>query len=427
MSSEQSNSGSYVLRDVFVLDDLGGFTDPIDVSVKDGVIVSVGPNGSGDGPSIDGSGLWLLPGIFDCHAHLACFTEDVLTMLEMPVTRWTLEVARTARQLLDLGITFVRDPGSSDAGIRDGLAAGAVAGPTLRVSGPPIGQTGGHTDGYLPGLDCHGVTSGLIPNHPGLLPYLADGSDEMRRVVRTHLRGRVDWIKLCTTGGLLSSAPDRPDVAELTAAEVETAVDEAARAGVPVAAHAYGGLGVTTAVEAGVRSLEHGIDLTEEQASLMAERGCWLVPTLAVFDQLAEFADAGTIDPNSAARVREVFPRRGRAVEIARHYGVRIAMGTDLVRQGSNLTEIRLMHEAGLTVEESLLAATANGAALCGVEATHGRITPGFVFDAILIDEDPSDLRIFDRPEVVVGVFQRGKPVRADARLTESADAFAAR
>src|ERR1700754_2013607 len=98
---------TFVLREVHALDQSGSFSEPLDVAVADGVITTVGRNASGDGPSIDGSGLWLMPGIFDCHAHLGCFTEDILMMLNMSVTRWALEQARNARLLLDLGVTFV--------------------------------------------------------------------------------------------------------------------------------------------------------------------------------------------------------------------------------------------------------------------------------------------------------------------------------
>ena len=413
-----SDGTSFVLKDVAALDAGGGFAERLDVAVRRGVITEVARNAHGEGPSIDCAGLWLLPGLFDCHAHLGCFTTDILSMLEMPVTRWTLELARNARLLLELGITFVRDVATSDGGIRDGIATGAVPGPTLQVSGPLISPTGGHGDGFLPGLGQEAVTSGLVPPYPGRPPYIADGVEQMRHVVRLHLRARVDWIKIGTTGGLLSTAPDRPDVAEFTQEEIDVAVTEASRAGVPVAAHAYGGMGITAAIKAGVRSIEHGIDLTEEQAAAMAKRGCWLVPTLAVYEQLGELAESGGIDQNSAAKVREVLPRTGNAVQIARDQGVRIAMGTDLVSQGRNLRELGLMHRAGLSVEETLLAATAGGAELCGVGQTRGRIAPGFVFDAILLDDDPGDLTVFDDPAGVTGVLQAGRVVRPHPRLS---------
>lgn len=199
------------------------------------------------------------------------------------------------------------------------------------------------------------------------------------------------------------------------------AVDEATRAGIPVAAHAYGGVGLSNAVRAGVRSIEHGLHLTESQAAEMAAGGCWLVPTLAVCHELGQLADAGEIPPAAAAKVREVEGRIGQQVAVAQAAGVRMALGSDLVVQGRNLGEIDLMRRAGLTPEDALLAATRNGAELMGLEATHGRIAPGYVFDAILIDDDPRDTAIFAGERPVSAVFQRGNVVRAHDSWTGGA------
>ena len=416
------------LREVHALDQGGGFTGPVDVVVVDGVITRVEPNAPGEGPEMDCSGLWLMPGIFDCHAHLdefipevrraylAEYTADTLAKMDMDITRWALEVARSGRYLLELGITSVRDVGAATPGIRDGFAEGCVPGPQLFVSGPPIGQTGGHTDGYVPSTAHEVITGFMVADYPGRPPYLVDSPDEMRKTVRMHLRTGVDWIKIMTTGGLLSNGRDHPQRAELTDEEIAVAVFEGARAGVPVAAHAYGGPGVDSAVRGGVRSIEHGIYLTEAQAAEMAERGCWLVPTLVVCHELDELAKTGGIDKRSAERVAEIMPSVGGQVAVARAAGVRIALGSDLISHGPNLKEITLLAEAGLTPEEALIAATAGGAELCGAE-DRGRIAPGKVFDAILLDDDPSDTQVFKRANPVTGVFQNGRPVIRHERL----------
>ena len=407
----------FTVREVRVLDERGDFTDPRDVRVRGGIIDMVGRDLPATGaPDIDGAGLWLLPGFVDCHAHIGCFTEDVLAMAAMDVTRWTLETARNLRRLLALGITTVRDVATGTPGIRDGVADGCVDGPRLLVSGPALGQTGGHVDGFVPSIGHEAFNGFLMPDYPGRPPYRVDGADEMRRAVRLLLRSGVDWIKICTTGGLLSSGLDHPRKRELTDDEISTAVVEAARAGVSVASHAYGGSGIDAAVELGVRSIEHGLYLTEEQAAMMAERACWLVPTLAVFYELDELARAGSIPESAARRVAEIMPAVGEAVAIARAAGVRIAMGTDLVRQGRNLSEITHLHSAGLTLEESLLAATSGGAELCGLR-DRGAIAPGLVFDAVVLDEDPSDVSLFTRDGVVTGVFQGGRAVVPHERV----------
>lgn len=404
---------TFTIERVRPLTETGSFGPETSVRVIDGRIAEPGARLPDHAPRIDGGGRYLLPGFADVHAHLGCFTPSLEHMMQLSATRWTLEVARNARVLLELGITLVRDVATSDAGIREGIAAGAVPGPTLRVSGPAIGQTGGHTDGYLPSLDAPAMTGFLMPEYPGRGEYLVDGSDEMRKAVRGHLRSGVDWIKLCTTGGLLSTMGDTPTKAEFTFEEVRVAVEEADRAGIPVAAHAYGGIGLDHAIDAGVRSIEHGMLLTREQADRMAERGIWLVPTLIVVEELAELAAAGELPESAARRVRELHEQSGRQVEIARAAGVRIAMGSDLVAQGRNLEELELLHRAGMPAQEVLLAATRDGAELMGLGATHGRLSPGYVFDAVLMTADPLDLTAFEDPGSIEAVFQAGRVVRS--------------
>jgi imidazolonepropionase-like amidohydrolase len=417
VAPSSNNDPAFVLHAVRVLDRDGGFTPPCDVLVEGGLVAAVGSRVPGEVPVLDAAGLWLMPGIVDCHVHLGSFFgEDLEKMMSLSITRWTTEALRNARQLLAMGITMGRDPGSCDAGLRDGIADGAVPGPTMRVSGTALTQTGGHTDGYIPSVGLEAYGGFLVPEHPNRGPYIVDGVEQMRVAVRQLLRLDVDWIKLCTTGGLLSTRRDHPLRQEFSREEVEMALAEASRGGVPVCAHAYGGPGLDIAVEAGARSIEHGLHITEEQAEKMAARGCWLVPTLVVVDQLSQLAAAGGLPPYVAEKVREVEEISGRQVAVARRAGVQIAVGSDLIGQGLNLGELPLLGRAGMPSSEVLLAATSGGAELLGAGETHGRIAPGFVFDAILLDRDPADLAVFKDRDAVTGVFQRGAAVRPHAR-----------
>jgi imidazolonepropionase-like amidohydrolase len=410
-----------VLRGGHVLDEGGGFGDPVDVHVQDGLVAAVGPNLNAPGAvDVDCAGLWLLPGVFDCHDHLTLSTVDMLEVLETPVSQWALESARNARLTLEAGVTFVRDLAGADRGIRDALAAGFVAGPQLQISVTLICQTGGHGDAYLRGA---GLESSLTPESPGRPPYRVDGPDSMRGAVRATLRAGADWIKLATTGGLVSEH-DEPLVPELTREEIETAVFEAGRKGKHVAAHAYGGEGLTNAVEAGVRSIEHGGFLTEEQARLMADRGCYLVPTLSAMRDCLRWAEEGALTPIQCRKILDLGLDLGECVRVAKEHGVPLASGTDYIsreQHGKNLEELTLMREAGLTPEDALLVATAGGAGLCGVGHERGRIAPGYVFDAMVLDVDPGDLGIFRTPGAVTGVFQAGRAVVQHERLPEEA------
>jgi imidazolonepropionase-like amidohydrolase len=294
----------------------------------------------------------------------------------------------------------------------------------LQISVTLICQTGGHGDGYLEGP---GWEWSLIPEYPGRPPAVVDGPDEMREAVRETLRAGADWIKLATTGGLVSEH-DQPLVAELTLEEIQVAVFEAGRKGKGVAAHAYGGEGLSNAVEGGVRSIEHGGFLTEEQAAAMAKSGCFLVPTLSAMRDCIRWAETGALTPRQCAKILALGLDIGECVRIAKAYGVPLASGTDYIKReqhGKNLEELALMRQAGLTPEETLLVATAGGAELCGVADEYGRIAPGYVFDAIVLDEDPGDLSVFFEPGAVTGVFKGGVPAVPHARLAEPVGAEA--
>lgn len=410
---------AYTLREVRVLDRGGGFSEPVDVRVENGRVAAVGRALPTEGVSVDCAGLWLMPGVFDCHDHVAFSSVDLGENLTTPVTQWALEAARNARRTLEAGVTFVRDLAGADRGLRDGLAAGFVDGPRLQISVVLICQTGGHGDAYVPGA---GLERTIWPAIPGSPPYRVDGPETMRHVVRAVLRAGADWIKLATTGGLVSEH-DEPLVPELTPEEIAVAVFEGSRKGRHVAAHAYGGEGLTNAVRAGVRSIEHGGFLTEEQAALMAERGCFLVPTLSAMRDCVRWAEEGALTPTQCRKILDFGLDIGACVRLAKEYGAPLASGTDYINRaqhGRNLEELALMCAAGLSPEETLLVATAGGAELCGVEDEYGRIEPGYVFDAILLDEDPGDLSRFAEPGAPTGVFRSGRPVLPHPRIAEA-------
>lgn len=411
---------AFVLRELHVLDPAGGFGAAVDVSVVDGRVEEVGANLAAQGrPSVEASGHWLLPGIFDCHDHLSMSSLALAETLATPVSQWALETARNARRTLEAGVTFVRDLAGADAGMRAAFARGYVPGPTLQISTVLISQTGGHGDGYLAGAGLEITPGYLTPGYPGLPRFVVDGSEGMCRVVREVIRAGADWIKLATTGGLVSDH-DHPLVADFTLAEIETAVAEAARKGKPVAAHAYGGEGLDNAVAAGVRSIEHGGFLTEAQARRMAEAGCFLVPTLSAMRDTLAWAEQGRLTPVQCRKILGFGLELGGAVRIAKEYGVPLALGTDYIsreQHGGNLEELALMHAAGLSLEETLLVATAGGAELCGVADERGRIAPGYVFDAVLLGREPADLGRMH--EDIAAVFKAGLPVRGGLGLSE--------
>ncbi len=219
-------ASAFVLRAARVLDEAGGFGAPLDVHVVDGEICAVGPNlRADDALSLDASDLWLLPGIFDCHDHLSMSTLALAESLSTPLSLWALETAQNARLTLEAGVTFVRDMAGADAGMREAVAAASSPGrdPDLHCPDLPDRRSrrrfprGGRSRA-LPG-ESHA-------EYPGKPRFVVDGAEEMQKAVREAIRAGADWIKLATTGGLVSDH-DHPLVADFTLAEVEAAVFEA--------------------------------------------------------------------------------------------------------------------------------------------------------------------------------------------------------
>jgi imidazolonepropionase-like amidohydrolase len=416
--ADHAARSSLLLRGVRLMDQDGDFSDPLDVSTRNGLIVSVGRNlsTSTDVTQVDAAGLWLMPGVFDCHVHLALQSLDAEDLRRAPLTRPTPEIERTLHDTLMAGVTFVRDAGGLGAGVRDAVARGRVSGPRIQTCVAAIDAADGPLDGSLTTPRHDGEARSIAHRHAS---SAGTGAEATRVAVRAAVDAGADWIKLMATGGVLSEGAglQKP---RFTADAISAAVAEAARYGKDVMAHAIGGRALRAAIECGVRSIEHGIFLTEEEADLMSRRGCFLVPTLAIYHELAGMAARGQLNGTAAHRAEEAGRRLGKAVALANAAGVRIAMGTDFGdrdQHGHNLTELYHLHRAGLSVEDALQAGTFAGAQLCGVSDRLGRLAPGFIFDAVLLDEDPGDLSCFCRPGTITGVFKGGVPVLAHPRL----------
>jgi imidazolonepropionase-like amidohydrolase len=422
-SSVDRSSIECVYRNAMLLNGVGEFDGPTDILINQhGLIEHIGRNIKSESPSIDFTDLWLMPGVVDCHDHVALSTMDVSESLRTPITLWALSAAENARKTLMGGVTLIRDASGADAGVRTAIERGHIVGPRLLVSTVALTQTGGHVDGFLAGPGIEMAAEYLVPNYPGRPPVVVDGPDEMRKAVRAILRAGADWVKLTTTGGIISEHAQTL-VPEFTMVEITIAVEEARRRGKSVMAHAYGGEGATNAIDAGVRSIEHGTFLTEEQLAMMRDRSCWLVPTLSVLYDILRWRDEGSLPAFAQAKARDLEGQIGTVVAAAREAGVRIALGTDFLtreQHGHNLREIYYLKQAGLSAADALLAATSWGAELCGLSESRGRLAPGYVFDAIILDEDPGDLEIFMRADTVSGVFLGGRAMKRHQRFADS-------
>ncbi|EIV90636.1 amidohydrolase, imidazolonepropionase [Frankia sp. QA3] len=415
---------SFTLRAAHVLDATGRFGGPLDVAVRDGVVRALGPRLGLDPDAIDVDvrGLWLMPGVVDCHAHVTQATYDQFELVTTPLSARYLQTADALRASLLGGVTYLRDAGGADAGIRDALAAGSVPGPRLAVSVVALSRSGRHGDGGILGPGLESADDILGPDYPGRPPHSVAEAGGLPAAVRGVLRAGADWVMIYANGGVMSARPGSPNF-QFGQSELTAAVAEAARYGRPVMMHALGERAVEAAVAAGARSVEHGLGLSERAAAAMAARGVTLVPTLTPYRDLAALATTGVLPGWAVERAEATAASLAETIAVARTAGVPVALGSDArhrTRHGANLAEISQLRRAGLTSPEALLAATANGARLCGVGDRLGRIAVGYTFDAILLDEDPADLTIFERPDAVSGVFLGGRAVLAHPRLPAS-------
>lgn len=416
MPSEQSLTA---LVGGTVIDGLGG--DPIangTLVMDRGRIVALGKSSSVGVPRgaqvLDAAGRWVLPGIIDCHVHSTYRARDVRAHLLNAPTYNVLRSTHILRETLACGVTTARDMGGADAGFREAINDGYVAGPRLLISIAMISQTGGHGDSWVP--------AGVRLQKRAWLPSsVADGVDEMRRLVRSLLMAGADFIKLCAGGGI-TSVTDSWDEPQFSADEIRTAVAEAAVKRKRVAVHAEGIEGIRNGLRADIHSLEHGWFLDEECVDDMIRRGIWWVPTLALVPLSIERRKAdmawssqqlGREDDKEAAIYRAM---QGQ-LPLWRHAvrrGIKVAMGTDQSHRllvGENLIELDFMVKwLGLTPMQAIVAATSRSAE-CVERPELGALAPGRVADVLVVDGDPlKDIRVLaDRRRIDV-VVKDGTP-----------------
>jgi imidazolonepropionase-like amidohydrolase len=369
-----------------VFDGTGSRPSRADLVVEDGEVVDVGTDLDGD-VNVDVTGCTLTPGLIDAHVHLTLSGSlDVRTLIQQPWSYRYFQIPASALATLTCGITTVRDAGGADAGVREAIDDGLFPGPRMQISIVMISQTGGHGDGWWPS----GHETFLFPVTPGAPSGLADGRDEMRRKTRELIRAGADVLKVATSGGVLSFG-DEPRHAQFSPDELAVLVTEAHAAGRAVMAHAQSTVGIRNAVDAGVRSIEHGIYLDDDTIAAMLERDVWLVPTLLAVDGV--LARAEELPERLVEKARAVREAHRESVRRAVAAGVRIAMGTDcpVSPHGTNLTELALMVEAGMPPESAMAAATSSAADLLR-RPDLGRLRPGSRADVVVVRGGIDDL-----------------------------------
>lgn len=380
---------------------------PVDhsiVAVEGEKIVYAGVSGNWHLPEgssaneIDLTGRWILPGLIDCHVHLAaeCLPDSTLNG---PWGWTTLVMLRHAQNTLAAGITTVRDVGGRhhlEFSLRKAAEAGWFAAPRMVLAGKLLSITSTGGEWY----------DGMYRE--------ADGVDEVRKAAREQLKAGADLIKVLATGAVLAPG-EKPGAAQFELEEIRAAVVEAGKVGKIVAAHAHGIEGIRNAVEAGARTIEHGTYLNHDPHVMerMAREGVFLVPTLkAGFD---------VIDGNKPGipdwimeKSKETQEDALRSIGMAYKAGVPIAMGTDAATpynfHGENAMELYYMTQAGIPAMECIVASTKNAARALGWENKLGTLEAGKLADLLIVRKDPlKDLRSLADHGNIEFVMQGGK------------------
>ena len=411
---EREQGTVYAILGATLIDGTGRAPVPnATVVIRGDRIETVGPAGEVAVPDgaerIEAEGKTLLPGMIDCHVHI--YTSGFLPVVP-PGDEIALAGAISANNLrsaLQAGITTVRDVSSGHVGLamRSAVEAGHVLGSRCVVAGRGICMTGGHGSGggQRMGIGVHEV----------------DGEGGIRAKIREERKAGADLIKLLTS--------HRSPYPEFTQGELDAAVDEAHRLGMKVAVHAGNFVTTRMSAQAGVDTIEHGIEIDDVTAEMMAKKGIILVATNWVLNDIYnetlaikdKYSQIGEYKQHPAHRwleetvpvYRHILAALPKTMETVKRHGVRIAAGTDNVRASAPFAamayEAEYLVRYGLSPLEAIDSVTRAGAEAIGLASELGTVEPGKLADVFLVDGNPADE--IGRLHDVAWVMKEGQPI----------------
>ena len=345
---------------------------------------------------IDLSRMTVLPGLIDCHTHVADGAHDGEPMGQFKKTgaQVVLESVPNARAMLESGFTTVRDVGTyralGDIALRDAINRGDIVGPRMFVAGAYVTISGGA-----------GALTGLAPDIqlPWDLHYgEANSPWEVRKVIRQLAHDGVDHIKVLSSGAVLTHGSN-PHSQEFTPEELQAAVDEASHFGLRVEAHAHSPEGIKNAIRAGVASVEHASMIDDEGIALAKQHGAYL--DMDIYDEecIQEEGRNGKMPKDFLEHDAQLGQIQRDNFRKAVAAGVKMSFGTDagVCAYGTSGKQFAFMVKYGMTAMQAIQAATSNAADLLGHSSEIGSLKPGKYADIIAVPGDPlADIRLLE-------------------------------
>jgi len=401
-----------VFTNAFVIDCTGA--EPVEgaaVVVEDDTIKDVARHGTvgalpGPVTTLDCKGATLMPGLTDAHVHICAITENITDQHRYyPASYIAARAMRRAEECLMQGFTTARDAGGADYGFRLALDEGHFPGPRLLVSGNYLSQTGGHGDKRRRAewIDPVGCCVGMVGS-------IADGVDEVRKAAREQLRRDVDQIKIMASGGAMSPS-DELDTTQYTVAEMRAAVEEAQAVGKYVLSHAYSDSAVRRAIEAGVRSIEHGNLIREGAAKAIKEAGAFIVPTMVTYEAIYREGKRYGIGDHQIQKIDLARQQSVQGLTYAYRAGCKIGSGSDLLGDMMSQRAVELELKAQvMTPMEVLLSATRVNAELFRMQDKIGSVEPGKYADLLVVAGNPlKNLRVLQNQDSLRLIMKGGR------------------
>ena len=370
---------------------------------------------------VDLSGMTLMPGMTDCHDHLADLEGGMQVRAGIPPSLAVFLAADSFKQTLSGGFTAIRDASGVDLGMKMAVERGLIPGPRLKISVVILSQFGGHND--------HTEAAGINSHFPWLqsIPSgICDGVDECRKKTREIIRAGADWVKIATTGGV-GTPIGGPLIRQFSPEEVRVIVDTAHAAGKPVMSHAYGGEGVKICLDAGVDSIEHGAVLDDALIEQMVKQGTWLVPTFTVLRLILAISEKNpqALPSYMAPKAQNLLEHQAESFRKSLKAGVKIALGTDGggFGHGQNAKELHYLVEAGMTPMQALVAATSMGAACMGIGDETGILRKDMLADFLVVDGNPlEDVRILENRERLKMIVKDGQIIKDELHTVNNTE-----